>query len=212
MWRHPLRNCEKISRPQGPRVNSAARDGGVSTSYGRRVRRTGTIKSPAPSDLRSKSSDLPRPRGRAHKLSPLRSFFHGFSVATCKNLFADLIADKSPNLDVLPDLLNIRSNEIFDRDIRILDEGLFQETHLGIKLRHTPFDDPFQEIFRFSLSASLLLVNLAFSGQKFFRHVLSANKMRIAGRYVHGDVLDQILKLRVSRHEIGFTIDLDHRT
>src|ERR1035438_2506263 len=51
-------------------------------------------------------------------------------------------------------------------------------------------------------------VLLALEG--FGRHIFLAHELRIAGRNVHGDVMDQLFEVFRSRHEVALAIDLDH--
>ena len=107
---------------------------------------------------------------------------------------------------ILPTRLLIRS---FTRDVRILDELLIvQACHLIVRLE-LALGDFIDNVLRLSRGSGLVLVDFFFLFENLARNVFAPHIQRIHGRDVHGDILDERLKILAAGGEIRLAIHFD---
>src|SRR5205085_10929232 len=91
--------------------------------------------------------------------------------------FDDEIASEPPNEDIFAKLGNFRAEQILNRNVRILDEALFEQTDRAVKFVEFSIDNFVDNIRR--LAGYLRLVNFALGFDQFRRHIFAADVKRV---------------------------------
>src|SRR5579863_93173 len=115
----------------------------------------------------------------------------GYSPILCPHFEAG----EAANGDVLAKFTNLLSNELLDRDGLLLDEGLLQQAHLLVELRHLAFDDLLDHIGRLAGGGRLRAIDLLLALHVFGSNVFGLHVAGIAGRDVHGNLFEQLLEI-----------------
>src|SRR5437879_1849016 len=115
-------------------------------------------------------------------------------------------SDEAADYDVFPELCDLGTDQIFDGDVRVLDESLFKQANVAVKFFEFPFDNPFRNVFWFA--SYLRFINLAFGFDKITWNVRVAHIKWMRCSNVQRDVFDELAEIFVPRHKIRFTIDL----
>src|SRR5260370_37760143 len=95
---------------------------------------------------------------------------------------ADEIAGKAADHNVLAEFGNFRAQQIFDRDVGIFDEALFEQTDRAVKLVQLSVDNFLSHVR--GLSFDLRLVNLTLGLDQFSGHVFATDIKRVRRRNV----------------------------
>src|SRR5450432_1004561 len=158
------------------------------------------------------SSHPPRPqRGRLLiRHAPNLIALSKASLALTRLAFdrlTDLIPHEAADDDVLAHLRNLARDVILHRLVGILDERLFEQAHGRVILVDLPLDDFLDDVRR--LADDLAGGDVTLLDERGGRHLLAADANRARGRDVQRDVLHEIAKVVVLRHEVGLAIHLD---
>jgi hypothetical protein len=92
--------------------------------------------------------------------------------------------------------------------VLILDEGLFQQADLFVKLAHLAFDHFLRDVRRLAAGDGPRKRDVLFAGKIFRGNVFPADVLRIAGGDVHGNVVHQLLEVLGASHEIALAVNL----
>src|SRR5436309_181994 len=131
------------------------------------------------------------------------SFGGGFFEA-----IAEPEADEPPDADVLADPGDVLGDQLADRDLRVLDEGLLQQAELLVELGELPVDDLLDDLRGLARSSRLLPVDLPLGLDEVGGHFLAGDEPGVRCRDVHRDVLEELLELRSPGDEVGLAVHL----
>src|SRR5882724_1256284 len=115
---------------------------------------------------------------------------------------ANEVTGEAADYNVLAEFGNFSVEQIFDRDVGIFDETLFEQTDRAVELVELSIDDFFRHVCW--LSFHLRLVNLALGLDQFSRHIFATDVKRMRRRDVQRDVFNEAAKIFVLRDKIGF--------
>src|SRR5437870_7391440 len=102
---------------------------------------------------------------------------------------ADEVASKPADDNVLAKFRNFSVEQFFDRNIRIFDETLLEQTDRAVKLVEFSIDDFLCHIR--GLAFDLRLVNLALGVNQFSRNIFATDIERVSGRDMERDVFHE---------------------
>src|SRR5437870_487444 len=120
---------------------------------------------------------------------------------------ADEVASKPADDNVLAKFRNFSVEQFFDRNIRIFDETLLEQTDRAVELVEFPIDNFFSHVR--GLSFDLRLVNFALGFDQFPRNIFATDIERVRRRDVERDVFHETAEIFVLGHEISFAIYFD---
>src|SRR5258706_4711902 len=140
------------------------------------------------------------------KASLLFFRFHRGSEGHCSIGIAHFEAGEAAHADILTQLADLGGDKLRDGSGLVLDERLFTETNFLVDLRHLAFHNLLDHIRRLAGSSCLGAINVLLALERLRRHILAADKLRIAGGNVHGDVVQQLLEIIRARHEIALAV------
>src|SRR6266498_287327 len=121
---------------------------------------------------------------------------------------ADLESRKSPDGNVLAQFADLGRDQLRDRNSLVLDEGLLVEADLLVELGHLAFDHLLGNVCGLAAGDCLRAEDILLALVSFGRDIFLADKLRVAGRDVHGDVVHQFFEVLGASDEIALTVDL----
>src|SRR5947209_16718760 len=105
------------------------------------------------------------------------------------NRLANEVTGEAADHNVLAKFGNFSIEQIFDRDVGIFDEALFEQTDRAVELVEFSVDNFFSHVF--GLAFDLRLINLALGLDQFSGHILAADVKRVRGRDMQCDVFNE---------------------
>src|SRR5438876_3124879 len=122
---------------------------------------------------------------------------------------ADLKSRKSPDRDVLAQLADFGRDQLRDGLRLVLDKGLLVQADLFVELFHLAGNHLFGNVRRLAAGHRLRKINVFLAVEVCLGNVFFADKLRVGGRDVHGDVVYQLFEVIGPGDKIALAIDFD---
>src|SRR5882724_10460599 len=119
---------------------------------------------------------------------------------------AHLEAHETRHDDVFAQFRDLGLNQLIDGERVLLDERLFVQADLLVELAQPPLNDLVDDLLGLAFGQRPGALYVFLFLQRRGRHVLLADKLRVGGRDMHGEVVHQALEIVGARHEIRFTV------
>src|SRR5271170_7255548 len=122
---------------------------------------------------------------------------------------AYLEAGKATDADVLAELRDFAGDELADGLRGFLDEGLVEEAELFVELGELAGKHLLDDLGGLAGGCGLGAVDVLLALEVGFGDVFAADKARVDGSDVHGDVAEELLEVVGAGYEVGLAVEFE---
>src|SRR5436190_7331672 len=136
----------------------------------------------------------------------------GLAAGASGRCIAHLEAHEARDHDILTQFRDLGLDQLIDSERVLLDKRLVVQADFLVELAQPPLNDLVDDLLGFAFGQRPGALYVFLFLERRGRHVFLADKLRVGGRDVHGEVVHQALEIVGARHEIRFAVHFHQHT